>query len=116
VKTQKYKFFSALFLVIFLAAFSSDIYGSVNNSLYTFTHFSKHKELKEDGSASASENLIFEETENDTEDSVDPQFVLLPSFLNLNSIDFGLQKEFIEVDNSSSLFEAIFLSIRVLRI
>ena len=99
-----------------MTAFSADVYGSINSSIKEFTHFSKHKELKEDGSVSASENLVFEETENDTEDSVDPLFILLPSFLSIDSFTSVQNNDFIELHDSEKPSSPIFLSIRVLKI
>jgi hypothetical protein len=116
VKLNKHTFFSALFLFIFLSAFSSSAYTSLSNSIKQFSHFSKGKELKEDGMTSASDDLVFEETENDTEESIDPLFILLPAFLNFDSVTSIIKSDFSEFTFIERSIDSIFLSIRVLRI
>lgn len=116
MKLNKHTFLSALFLFIFLSAFSSGAYVSLSNSIKEFSHFSKSKELKADGSTSVSENLVFEETENDGEESINPSFTLLPDFLSFDEFTFISKTNFTDFSYLEKTAGPIFLSIRVLRI
>lgn len=116
VKTKKHKLFSVLFLFIFLSAFSTGAYASISNSIKEFSHSSLKKELKQDGTATPSENLVFEETENDREESADPIFTLLPAFLNFDAFTFVSKTIFHEFTSSEKAVGPIFLSIRSIRI
>jgi len=116
VKLNKHTFFSVFFLFIFLSAFSSGAYVSLSNSIKEFSHFSKGKEVKEDGAASASEDLVFEETENDSEESVSPTFTLLPDFLSFDAFTFVSKNSFTDFSYLEKATGPLFLSIRVLRI
>lgn len=116
MKLNKHKVFSALFLFIFISAFSSGIYGSLSDSYKAFSHFSLHKEVKQDKAFASSEELIFDETENDSEDSVNPLLTLIPNFLNINFLVQDLNTFFTEFHFSAKATQPIFLYIRVLRI
>ena len=116
MKLNKHTLFSTLFFLIFFSAFSSGAYASISNSIKAFSHFSKNKELKEDGNVSASEDLVFEETENDSEESLSPVLILLPDFLDLNTFIRVLNNKFTEFTYSEKFSNSIFLSIRALRI
>ncbi|HWY12698.1 MAG TPA: hypothetical protein VN026_15300 [Bacteroidia bacterium] len=116
MKINKHTLFSAFFLFIFLSAFSSAAYTSLRSSLKEFPHFSKHKELKEDGTLSSSENLAFEENENDCEESMNPEFSFLTTFLSFDFLGTTSKNNFTNLPYSDKTSDSIFLSIRVLRI
>lgn len=116
VKIKKQIFFSTFFLFVFLSAFSAGVYPSLNNSLKEFCHFSKHKELKTDGTNSTSEGLVFEETENNVEESVSPESAIIPGLLKFNCVNSSLNYIPSESLHSVKTFGSIFLSIRVIRI
>lgn len=85
MKTQKYKILSALFLAVFLTAFSSGLYISLRNSLPELAHYSKTKELKANSdSNSSSEEFVYEEneTENEIESGIELQALILPFFVS----------------------------------
>ena len=74
------------FLFIFISAFSCGAYTSISNSIKEFSHSSFKKELKQDGSTAASEDLVFEETENDSEEALTAEFNFLTSFLSFDLV------------------------------
>lgn len=82
MKTNKYKILSALFLFVFLSAFSSGLYISLSNSLPNLAHFSKAKEIKRN-SNSNTEEFVYEENETESENELNLEhFVFsLPFFV-----------------------------------
>ena len=111
---NKRNIFSALFLFIFISAFSTGIYSSLNNSLKSYSL--SHKELNQNSNTNNSSNdLVFEETENDVEDLTSPEFTLLPQYLNLNTFTSILISN-PDFQFSEKATGPIFLAIRALRI
>ncbi len=99
-----------------MSAFSCGAYTSISNSVKEFSHSSFKKELKQDGTTAASENLVFEETENDSEESLNPQFGFLTSLLSFDFFGTTFKSDFIDLPYSEKIQSSIFLSIRALRI
>jgi hypothetical protein len=97
-------------------AFSSGAYASISNSLNQCSHFSKAKELKEDITSSSSDNSVFEETENDSEESVNPSELILPDHFSFNSITAFTCTDFVTVILTEKTVSPLFLSFRTLRI
>lgn len=116
MKIKKHTLLSALFLFIFISAFSCGAYASISNSVKEFSHSSFKKELKQDGSTAASEDLVFEETENDSEESLSPEFNFIISFLNFDFFGATFKSNFTNFPYSEKTQSSIFLSIRALRI
>ena len=116
MKIKKHTLLSALFLFIFISAFSCGAYASISNSIKEFSHSSFNKELKQDGPNAASEDLVFEETENDSEESFNPEFNFLISFLSFDFVDKTFKTNFTKLPQSEKISTPIFLSIRLLRI
>ena len=114
MKSNKHKIVTLLFLFIFLSAFSSGIYASITQSL---SHHSKNKEIKPD-SASASNDFVFEEneTENEEEGFACPELTQLTSLFNLNFYHSNLNIFSSDSLTSEDFGNAIFLTIRSLRI
>lgn len=113
---RKHTLLSFLFLFVFLSAFSTRSYFSLRNSIKNFTHFSKSKEVKENTSSSSPEQLVFEEIENDSEDSLNPSLTILPDYLKFDLFHTTPNTLFSELIFSEKFAESIFISIRTLRI
>ena len=114
---SKPAYFSLGFLILFITSVSTNTFISLNGSVKQIIHITKTKEINQNASAaSASEDLVFEETENDGEDTVDPIYTYLPDFLNF---DVFIQKvnthvsEFIDLHKK---LNSLFLSFRVIKI
>lgn len=114
---NKPAYFSLGFLFLFLSSFSTSTFISYNSSLKQIIHINKAKELNPDAAAiSSSEDLVFEETENDGEDAIDPIQTLIPSFLNFHLFVEKINIHFREFIELSKKLNSLFLSIRVIRI
>lgn len=113
---HKQIYLSLSFLFIFLASFSTNTYISLHNSVKSFYHFSKNKELQSSVPVSATEDLVFEETENDSEESFEALPTLLPSFLSFLFQHKTASGENARFSFTEELSTPLYISIRVLRI
>ncbi len=110
-------YFSLGFLFLFVTSFSTNTFISFNSSIKQIIHITIAKELNSDStSAAASEDLVFEETENDGEDALDPIQTYLPAFLNFDVFIQKINIHFSEFIDLHKKLNSIFLSIRVIRI
>lgn len=87
MKAIHHKLISALFLFVFLSAFSSGLYISLKNSISDLAHFSKNKEIKTNTySGNNSEDFVFEENIEEGESDINPELLafVLPFFISFN--------------------------------
>ena len=109
-------YFSIGFLLLFLTSFSANTYVSLNSPVKNSFHFSKNSELKQNASCSDTEDLVFEETENDSEESLNDVETILPTFLNFQVISTLVYFNYSESFQYEKKSNPIFLNIHSLRI
>lgn len=116
MKMNRPVYFSIGFLFLFLTSFSTNTVISLNNSLKQIVPFSKNKQVTPDAAAAASEDLVFEETEDDCEDSINPLQTTLPSYLNFEVFIQKISLQFSDLSALDKRSNSLFLAIRVIRI
>ncbi|MES2761561.1 MAG: hypothetical protein V4677_05120 [Bacteroidota bacterium] len=84
MKLNRSTYFSLFFLFCFLASFSANTYQTIQ-SVYSKLHSTNSKcislSAKEDNSSPATD-LLFEESESETENDFQAQILLLPFFIS----------------------------------
>ena len=115
MKLKKPILFSILFLLIFVSAFSAGIYSSIQYSSKLTSGFSKNIELKKPDNLSVTEDLVFEETEDDGKE-FSAELTLITDYFSFNSINYILDTNCSELLYIKKTDLAIYLSIRALRI
>jgi hypothetical protein len=120
MKLKRSTYFSIGFLLLFLTSFSTNLYSTYNNSLKNIIHFSKQNELKRNGSDSATESLVFEETENDCKDDAKDGFEFQSFLLSFIVSCFSFEvstPQYISVQTvTEKLHTPIYVSLRNFRI
>jgi hypothetical protein len=117
MKMKRSAYFSIGFLFLFLASFSTNTFISLNSSFKKITRYTHAKEITPGKSwTSSSEDLMFEETEDDCEDSTSPLQTILPSFLNFQVFIQKISIHYSDFFHVYNKLNSLFLTIRVIRI
>lgn len=115
MKNSKQIYVSLFLLIGFLLSLTCSLVSSYQDDVL-LTKASKAIHYTTKTTSSNSENLIYEETENDNKDSTESLFVYLPHFLCPQLVDNSsspTNSSFSYIEHTTN---SIFLSIRVLRI
>jgi len=86
MKTKNRTFFSVLLLLLFVSSLSANTYSSLNCAKKNTFHFSKNIEVTQNAFDSVTEDLIFEETEDNCKNDFETKAHIIPfhsALLNL---------------------------------